>query len=337
LGPNALATDALLANYYGNPEYIVSICDGISKSTDAQCVQGCDINSSSTKGFAAACKSATNSDVTVLVMGIDLSIEREGRDRLDISLPGQQYHFIKAMQACSKLPVILVIVSGGPVDISSSLIGDKEVGAILWAGYGGQEAGQGLADIIFGSVSPSGLLTSTWYQSNFVNDVSMENMNMRPSNGYPGRGYRYYIGQVVYPFGYGLSYTTFKLNFSIGDSVALEAASVQSALDEHGLALLRMPTVVSTSAVVTNTGNVTSDLSVLLFLAGPNAGKDGNPIRSLADFQRVYQLAPGTSKTVRFGIKAWQFAKVSEDGPRKVVRGRWEAMIGDISLPILIY
>ena len=115
--------------------------------------------------------------------------------------------------------VILVILSGGCVDISQELKNDK-IMAILWAGYGGMWGGQAIADVLFGKFNPVARLTQTWYQSNYVNEVSMLDMSMRPvTNGTaitnPGRGYRFFTGEPIFRFGDGLRYiANFKQYFS---------------------------------------------------------------------------------------------------------------------------
>jgi hypothetical protein len=137
LGPNANAAQTMLGNYEGIPEHIVTVYEGIkaraSPSTTVGYAQGCDINSQSTSGFAAACALAQQADRAVLVMGLDETIEYEGIDRVSIDLPGVQHQFIAAMAKCSKAPLVLVIVSGGSVDITAER-DSPQIGAIIWAG-----------------------------------------------------------------------------------------------------------------------------------------------------------------------------------------------------------
>jgi hypothetical protein len=124
---------SFLGNYYGQPENIVTVCQGLSVFARTNCVFGCDINSTNTSGFAGACSAASAASVTVLVMGMDESIEREGHDRPTISLPGLQSQFISRMAKCSKGSVVLVLVSGGPLDITAQR-NDPDIDAIIWAG-----------------------------------------------------------------------------------------------------------------------------------------------------------------------------------------------------------
>jgi len=154
-------------------------------------------------------------------------------------------------------------------------------------------------------------------------------MNMRPntSSGNPGRTYRFYTGQAVYPFGYGLSYTTF--TFQILDSslaAGLSAHAIQRNLDAVNTRF-RLPQLGDVDVLVKNTGMVTSDVSVLLFVAGPNAGQNGNPIKSLVAFKRVHSLQPGNSQIVHFPISAHELSYASEEGPRLAVPGEWTLMV----------
>lgn len=103
--------------------------------------------------FAPAIASATNADVTIIFAGLSLDVEAEERDRMDLLLPGNQTDLINKVVAASKGPVVLVILSGGAVDISFAENNPK-IGAIIWAGYPGEEGGQAIADIIFGRYNP---------------------------------------------------------------------------------------------------------------------------------------------------------------------------------------
>ncbi|KAL0334460.1 UNVERIFIED_CONTAM: Beta-xylosidase/alpha-L-arabinofuranosidase 2 [Sesamum angustifolium] len=147
----------------------------------------------------AAKKIAAAADAVVLVMGSDQSIERESLDRVDITLPGQQQLLVTEVAKVSKGPVILVIMSGGGMDVQFAK-DDPKVTSILWVGYPGEAGGAAIADVIFGYYNP--------------NKVNMTDMHMRPNpdTGYPGRTYRFYKGPTVFSFGDGLSYSTFNHN-----------------------------------------------------------------------------------------------------------------------------
>lgn len=149
-----------------------------------------------------------------MVVGLDLSQETEGRDRVSLNLPGEQQNLVSEVARNSKGPVVLVLMSGGPVDVSFAKT-DPSISSILWIGYPGEAGGQALAQVIFGDYNPGGRLPMTWYPQGFIK-VPMNVMNMRPnfSKGYPGRTYRFYTGNTVFQFGHGLSYSNYSYTFA---------------------------------------------------------------------------------------------------------------------------
>ena len=276
-GPNANATDVQGGNYNGRAPLMVSTLDAVKSYAAGNGVEvlyheGVGVNSTDTAHFGIAMEYAAKSELTVFVMGLNHSIEAEGTDRYDLHLPGLQNEFVANVSSVAGGDVVLVIVSGGCVDISR-FEGDGNVGAILWGGYGGMFAGQGVADVLFGAVNPSALTTQTWYRNGYVDEVSMLDMGMRPSDGEwsglnasnPGRGYRYYGGSnVLYPFGHGLSFTRF------------------------GCSGLRVNEEDRTLSVeVENTGNAHGGAVVLVYWVPTDNGTDGRPIKRLAAFGKV--------------------------------------------------
>jgi len=291
---------------------------------------GCGISSNSTAGFTAACQAAQSSDATVLVMGIDQSIEAEGLDRYQITFPGVQETFIQRMVVCTPVgnPIVVVLMSGGPVDLTS-VKQNSMIGSILWVGYPGQSGGQAIADVLFGAYNPGGRMAYTIYEGNYVNQISMFDMNMRPNVTSPGRSYRFYTGTPVYPFGHGLSYTTFEYEYGNKDKgVVVKKAIVEEGIKEN-------KNVVSFEIIVKNVGEMAGSDSVLAFVVGPNAGKNGNPLKSLVDFERVF-LRPGQNTTVVLGIAARDLTVVSGEGKRSVEGGVWTIVVGDKKQEFLV-
>uniref|UniRef100_A0A2N9IPZ1 Uncharacterized protein n=1 Tax=Fagus sylvatica TaxID=28930 RepID=A0A2N9IPZ1_FAGSY len=171
--------------------------------------QGCDdVACTTDKLFGEAVNAASQADATVLVTGLDQSIEAEFKDRAGLLLPGRRQELVSKVAAASKGPTILVLMSGGPIDLAFAK-NDPRIGAILWAGYPGQAGGAAIADILFGAYNPGGRLPMTWYPQDYLTNLPMTTMAMRSSKSYPGRTYRFYKGSVVYKFGYGISYTKF--------------------------------------------------------------------------------------------------------------------------------
>jgi beta-D-xylosidase 4 len=165
---------------------------------------GCDVNSSDTSGFAAAAAAAAAAQATILVVGITGTEENEGLDRYNIALTGVQGEFIAQTCAASAGPCVLVFMGGGSLDLSE-VQANPNVSAILWTGYPGQSGAVAIAQTIYGDNVPAGRLTQTIYPADYVNQVSMFEMNMRPGASIyppyssPGRSYRFYTGQVCGP------------------------------------------------------------------------------------------------------------------------------------------
>uniref|UniRef100_A0A803Q4V3 Fibronectin type III-like domain-containing protein n=1 Tax=Cannabis sativa TaxID=3483 RepID=A0A803Q4V3_CANSA len=206
IGPNSNVTDTMIGNYAGIPCGYTTPLQGIGKYAKTMYQQGCvDVSCYDNAHFKTAEVIAGQGDATILFMGLDQSIEAESKDRVDILLPGRQQELVSRVAAASKGPVILVLMSGGPIDISFAKRNPR-IGAILWAGYPGQGGGAAIADILFGTKNPGGKLPMTWYPQKYLAKVPMTIMDLRPNKktGYPGRTHRFYKGPVVFPFGYGV-------------------------------------------------------------------------------------------------------------------------------------
>ncbi|RDX70314.1 putative beta-D-xylosidase 2, partial [Mucuna pruriens] len=211
IGPNSNATVTMIGNYAGIACGYTSPLQGIGRYARTIHELGCEnVACTNDKQFGPAINAARQADATVLVMGLDQSIEAETVDRTGLLLPGRQQDLVSKVAAASKGPTILVLMSGGPVDVTFAN-NDPRVVGILWAGYPGQAGGAAIADILFGTANPEGKLPMTWYPEEYVRKLEMTNMAMRARKweGYPGRTYRFYNGGVVYPFGHGLTYTHF--------------------------------------------------------------------------------------------------------------------------------
>eukprot|EP01018_Ginkgo_biloba_P015514 Gb_39728 [translate_table: standard] len=222
LGPNANVTNVMIGNYAGIPCKYTTPLQGLQKYIQATNYQpGCANVGCSDGGLInAAVEAATKAEAVILVVGLDQSIEAEGLDRVDLLLPGQQQKLVSDVANAAIGPVILVIMSAGPIDISFAKH-HPNISGILWVGYPGEAGGDAIAQVIFGDCNPGGKLPTTWYPQDFVTKVPMTDMNMRPNStsGYPGRTYRFYTGETVYEFGYGLTYTTFSVSLVFAPSL----------------------------------------------------------------------------------------------------------------------
>ena len=323
IGPHGDNRQGQLGNYGGRSCYSstpLSAFIGLA-GVKVLPVRGVDINSSDVSGFDAAVAAAEVADVVVYVGGLNLTLEQEARDRNSIDLPGQQLPLLKRLEAVGK-PLIVILFNGGGVDVSY-LRDSPHTHAILWGGYPSQAGGDALLDVLLGRYSPAGRLPVTWYPAEYVNQVPMTDQSMRPGPGNPGRTYKFYTGQPVYPFGAGLSYS----NFSYQILTAPRPAYYISELIEPALRDERGSLVVLT-VNVTNTGAVLSDVVVLAFLSSSLAFESVTPpIKELFDYARVHALSPGVSETIVFGLSARLLATVDEHGHQWLLPGTYTLRI----------
>ncbi|XP_024960484.1 beta-xylosidase/alpha-L-arabinofuranosidase 2-like isoform X2 [Cynara cardunculus var. scolymus] len=337
IGPNANATKAMIGNYAGIPCKYTTPLEALSESVQTVYEAGCaNVLCNSTDKFEKAKNVAAAADAVVLVMGTDLTVEAEALDRTEIDLPGEQNLLISEVAYVARGPVILVIMSGGGMDVSFSKCNPK-VTSILWVGFPGQEGGAAMADVIFGRYNPSGRLPMTWYPRSYTKTVPMNDMNMRPdpTTGHPGRSYRFYRGETVYPFGYGLSYSLYihrlikapklvsiPLNKAHGCSSSSCTSFDASGDICDGLSL-------DIDVMVTNIGKMGGSHTILLFSYPPQVIYN-SPTKQLLDFKRV-QLGPWERTSISFKIDVCkQLSVVDKDGNRKVGLGRHVLQIGDI-------
>jgi beta-glucosidase len=264
---------------------VVPVLDGIKAAVPHATVtyaQGCDASCTSTSGFGAAVSAAQAANVTVVVVGEPAAYSGEASSRSDISLPGQQTALIQAIAATGK-PYVVVLMNGRPLTLG--WVADNAP-ALLEAWFPGTEGGNSVADVLFGKVDPGGKLPMT-----FPRDVGQIPMSYNelptgrpydPNNKYTSK-YLDVPNTPQYPFGYGLSYTTFSLS-----NLHLSASSVSTS------------GTLTVSADIANTGSVAGDDVVQLY-----THEDGTsilqPVRRLNGFQRV-TLAPGQTKTVTFTL-----------------------------------
>ncbi|XP_065183747.1 uncharacterized protein LOC135814545 isoform X1 [Sycon ciliatum] len=310
IGPNSAATGTMQGNYHGTAPYLVSPQEGLQKAgVQVTQVQGCDVKCTDTSKFEDATKAAAASDFVVLVVGLDQGQESEGHDRTNISLPGNQNTLVAAVAAAAKGPVVLVVMTGGPVDLTYAKANSK-IPAIIWCGYPGQSGGQAIADVIFGVYNPGGRLPYTIYPDAYVNQISMFDMSFRSS---PGRTYKFFTGEAAYGFGDGLSYTTFSYEWT----ETLGASSLSTDELKDG---------VHYRVTVTNTGKILGDDSVLAYIT---SSVPGAPMKQLFGFERV-KLEPGKSASLFFAAPAETFTAVNGKGERHIHPATYTISIGSL-------
>ncbi|KAG8364145.1 hypothetical protein BUALT_Bualt19G0096400 [Buddleja alternifolia] len=336
IGPNANVSHTMLGNYEGSPCKYTTPLQGLTASVATVYQPGCADTSCATAQVDAAKTIAAAADAVVLVMGSDQSIERESLDRVAITLPGQQQLLVSEVAKVSKGPVILVIMSGGGMDVQFAK-DDPKISSIMWVGFPGEAGGAAIADVIFGYYNPSGRLPMTWYPESYVEKVNMTDMNMRPdpSTGYPGRSYRFYKGPTVFSFGDGLSYSKFnhqlikapKLVFVPLEEGHVCLSSACRSIDavEHSCKNLAFDIHLS----IKNTGKISGSHTIFLFSSPPQV--HNSPQKHLLGFQKLH-LAPQGEGVVRFNVDVCKhLSLVDEKGNRKVALGEHLLHVGSLT------
>lgn len=231
--------------------------------------------------FEQAVATARRADTVIMVLGEDARMSGEAASRASLTLPGRQQELLQAVAALSK-PVVLVLISGRPLDLCWA---SQHIPAILQAWYPGTEGGNAIADALFGDVNPSGKLPVSWPRSVGQEPLYYDhNLTHLPETS-PRFTSRYWdeASSPLYPFGYGLSYTTFAFS-----NLRLSGTQV------------RVGEPLQVSVDVQNTGSRAGDEVVQLYIH-QQAGSASRPMRELKGFERV-TLAPGETKTVRFTL-----------------------------------
>jgi beta-glucosidase len=320
IGPLADQTAVLLGNYNGIPTHTVSLLEGMKAAfpkatityvpgTQFLADPGTPMPASAFSAMPdrAAVAAARNADVIVAAVGITSRLEGEemkvrypgflGGDRTDLGIPEPEEALLRAVAATGK-PLVVVLMNGSALAANWE---KEHANAILESWYAGEEGGAAIAATLSGSNDPAGRLPVTFYQD--VGQLpNFEDYSMR------GRTYRYFTGEPLWPFGYGLSYTT----FSYG-SLTLPKGPIHA-----GAAL-------DAAVKVTNTGRMAGDEVVELYLKFPDV--PGAPIRALRGFRRVH-LAAGQTEVVRFQLAQRDLSMVTEMGNRIVAAGNYTVSVG---------
>jgi len=292
------------------PGQLTSVLEGIKAAvgSDTKIVyeKGCEFTGTENSEIEKAEKAAQNSDVAVLVLGDCSTSEAlkgirntsgENHDYASLILPGEQQKLLEAICRTGK-PVVLILQAGRPYNLTYA---SQHCQSILVNWLPGQEGGHATADILFGDYNPAGRLPMT-----FPRDVAQLPLyyNFKTS----GRVYAYEDMEFypLYPFGYGLSYSTF------------EYSGLKTSVDKYGN--------VSVEATVTNTGKVAGDEVVQLYVTDMYASVKTR-IMELKDFDRVH-LNPGQSKTVSFVLTPYQLSLLNDQMDRVVESGIFKIMVG---------
>ncbi|XP_020573450.1 probable beta-D-xylosidase 2 [Phalaenopsis equestris] len=350
IGPNSDVTQTMIGNYAGKPCGYITPLQGINRYVRTVHQPGCiDVACSGpNQPIDSAVNAAGQADAVIVFVGLDQSVESEGLDRENLLLPGRQPELVQKAAAASHGPVIVVLISGGSLDISFAR-DDPRVSAIVWAGYPGQSGGQAIADVLFGAYNPGGRLPMTWYPQQFSDKVAMTDMGMRPdpARGYPGRSYRFYTGPVVYPFGHGLSYSKFayaiahapaefavRIDGSFQTAVANSSDSVRAVqVSQARCSELIVPVHVD----ITNHGDLDGVHSVLIYSTRPIGAETWVPRRQLVSFEKVH-VASGETTRMKLGVDVCAgLSFADDDGIRRIAIGDHNLEIGDLTHKISLH
>jgi beta-glucosidase len=254
----------------------------------------------------AAIEAAKKADVVVTVVGITSELEGEempvnepgfiGGDRTSIDLPKPEQDLLEALASAGK-PMVVVLTNGSALAVNWA---KDHANAMIEAWYPGEEGGTAIAQTLSGKNNPAGRLPVTFYtgveQLPHFEDYSMK-----------GRTYRYFEGTPLFPFGYGLSYTTFSYSdVKVPNQVAAGSPLVAE-------------------ATITNTGKMAGDEVAQLYLTFPKVA--GAPLKALRGFQRIH-LEPGAKQTVKFELNPRDMSMVTEAGDPVVAEGAYTLSIG---------
>ena len=312
IGPNANNPKSLYYHhYYPNPESsfitpLQGIKKKVSSKTTVYYAQGCDLMEATSADFAQAIEVAKKADIVVMVLGITGDIEGEEGyvigpnrgDREDLNLPHVQEVLMEKIINLNK-PIVLILTSGSALSVNFA---KDNIPAIIQAWYAGEKGGQALADILFGDYNPAGRLPITFYKY-------IEQLPDFKDYGMKNRTYRYFKGEPLFPFGYGLSYTRFEYtNLKINPKKPHSNQSIQISVE------------------LKNVGNEPGDEVIQLYISHPFI-EFRAPIRELKEFKRIH-LTLGENKTVSFTLSPSQFAIVNDKGESIIEKGKISVYVG---------
>ncbi len=319
IGPLADSKEDMLGPWHcvGKPDPVVTLLSGIRSkvppSTKIIYAAGCGVNDTSTAGFADAIEAAKETDVVILAIGERWNMTGEAESRSSLDLPGIQQRLVKELVALGK-PVIEILMNGRPLSIDWSA---ENVPAILETWFLGTEAGNAIADVLFGDYNPSGKLPVTFPRTVGQVPTYYNHMNTGrpPSAAHYTSKYIDIPWTPLFSFGYGLSYTKFEF-------------SDLNVVPEPGVKDQFLVTV-----EVTNKGKRSGTEVAQLYIRQKCASVT-RPVEQLVGFKRV-ELAPGKSKTISFILTPFDISFINAKMQRVVEAGNLEIMVGGDSVNLI--
>eukprot|EP00040_Diaphanoeca_grandis_P016628 m.86075 g.86075 ORF g.86075 m.86075 type:complete len:819 (+) comp25925_c0_seq2:50-2506(+) len=285
IGPNANVT--AFGNYNGNNNNVSTVWSALKHEVpSAVYAHGCDIASTNTSGFASAIEAASHASITIAVMGIDQSQEHETGTRTAIELPGVQIELLESIKGNTSTKLIVVLMGGSAMAVPWI---KANADAVLWVGYGGEEAGTALADVLFGRVAPAGRLPITFYESS-DQLPSFESYDMSL-----GRTFRYLSVEPLWYFGQGMGYSTFSYS-----AITTNTSRTVKPCDTI---------VLDVTVTHASSAKLSADEVVEVYVA-LRGTRSRAPRLALAGFKRIHSVVPGGSATVQFVIAPSSMAVV---------------------------
>lgn len=322
IGPNADDRDNQLGDYSPSkvPQHVTTVLEGIKAAVAPQTkvihARGCEVTGTDKSGFAEAVQAAKNADVAIVVVGeisnVDHGTDGEGNDVASLDLSGVQEDLIQAVFETGT-PTVVVLINGRPL---STRWTSEHVPALVEAWEPGERGGEAVADVLFGNYNPSGRLAISVPRSS---GTLPSYYNYKPSKAYwtasRGKSYVDVPASPLYPFGYGLSYTTFAYsNLHIEPAMIHAGASARVTVD------------------VKNTGERAGVETVQLYVHEEYAPVS-TPVKQLRGFKRV-ALDPGETKTVSMTLMPEDLQLLDMDMHWRVLPGDFEIMVGNSSADI---
>lgn len=316
IGPLADNQRELIGSWSAAGDYTkaVTLLQGIKNklagSLRIDYAKGADINDDSKEGFSEALKLAKNSDVVILAIGESASMSGEAASRSNIGLPGVQEELALELAKTGK-PLIVVLMNGRPLTLEKI---DQKASAILETWFLGTTAGDAIADVLFGDYNPSGKLTITFPRNAGQIPIfyNFNNTGRPESEGKYTSKYLDVPNTPLYPFGYGLSYTTFAYS-----DISLSAEQIN------------FTDTLTASVVIKNTGKIAGEEIVQLYTRDL-VGSITRPVKELKGFQKI-NLEPGESKIVTFRITSNDLAFYNDKNEFFAETGKFHLFIGSSS------
>lgn len=303
----------------GNPKDVVTVLEGLKAKVSSQTklvyAKGCEIESDSGINIAKAVQTAKQADVVVLVLGEKEEMSGEAASRSQIDLPGRQDELLRAVHKTGK-PIVLVLMNGRPLTIPWAA---ENVNAIVETWFLDVQAGNAIADILFGDVNPSGKLPVSFPRSLGQIPIYYNHKNTgRPFNEKDKYTSKYLDvpNTPLYPFGFGLSYTTFSYS-----NLHISASSISSNQE------------LKVTVEVTNTGSRDGDEIVQLYIQD-EVGSVTRPVKELKGFQKVF-LKAGEKKSIEFTVKPEHLSFYNLEMKKVVEPGTFKVFVGTNSVDVM--